>query len=183
MEPAGVGPAGARPPFDLGGEKATGPGLFGSKSPPSRYNENHHKSITRKGGPKFMTKDQMVYVASYRLFMHWVKLYYPQKVIDWKPVKTSEEATDERVAHFRLLQYLKGPPNTGSRLFNLIQVLDIRETRQLCLGEPVPKDLAEEASLLFAEAEELLAKKEAFLSKERKNSPASAGGNITPFQI
>jgi hypothetical protein len=110
-------------------------------------------------------------------------LYYPQKVIDWEPVKTSEEAQDERSAHFKLCEYLKRPPNVGDRLFNIMQVIDIRETRQLCLGEPVPKTLSEEADLLFEEAEELLKKKEAPFLKEQKNNKASGGGNIIPFQI
>jgi hypothetical protein len=139
--------------------------------------------LPAKEGLKFMTKDQMIYMASYKLFMHWVKLYYPQKVIDWEPVKTSEEAVDERIAHLRLLQHLKGPPNVGDRLFNIIQVIDIRETRQLCLGEPVPKTLSEEAALLFAEAEDLLKTTEALIRKDRKNTPASGGGNIIPFPI
>jgi hypothetical protein len=36
---------------------------------------------------------------------------------------------------------------------------------------------------LFAEAEELFAKKEALALKERKTNAASAGGNIIPFPI
>jgi hypothetical protein len=122
-----------------------------------------------------MTKDRMFFLASYKLFMHWVKLYYPKMVLDWEPVKTHEEAMEERIVHIQLIEYLKRGPSYGERLFNFIQTVDIREARQLCLGEPIPATIKEEASLLFKEAEELFAKAE-----NRARASSGAAGESPP---
>jgi hypothetical protein len=111
-------------------------------------------------------------LASYKLFMHWVKLYYPNKVINWDITNTPEQAHEEHVAHIQLMEYLKRGPSYGERVFNFIQAVDIRETRQLRLGEPIPPSIKEEASLLFKEAQDLfdkvenLAKASSGLTKE-----------------
>ena len=107
-----------------------------------------------------MTKDKMYFLASYRLFMHWLKLYYPQKAVDWNIVRTSKEVKDEHLAHFQLIEYLKRGPSCGERLFNFMQTLDLREARQLCLGEPIPSNIKDEADLLFKEAQDLFDKAE-----------------------
>ncbi|MCL2277568.1 MAG: hypothetical protein FWC21_06680 [Treponema sp.] len=115
-----------------------------------------------------MSDDRIFILASYRLFMHWVKLYFPQKVNDWDKVRTQEEAEDEHIAHFQLIEYLKREPSCEDRLFSFLQVLDIRETRQLCLGEQIPATIKEEANLLFKEAQELF-------DKAEKRANASSG--------
>ena len=107
-----------------------------------------------------MTKDRMFFLASYKLMMHWVKLYFPKKVINWKPVKTNQKTEDEHLAHMMLIEYLKRSPSCGVRLFSFMQTVDIRETRQLCLGEKIPATIKEEAILLFKEAQELFDKAE-----------------------
>jgi hypothetical protein len=72
-------------------------------------------------------------------------------------------------------------PKTNHRLFNIIQVIDIRETRQLCLGEPIPATISEEASLLFAEAEVLLSKKRGPLSQGTKKQQGFRRGQHYPL--
>jgi hypothetical protein len=102
-----------------------------------------------------MTKKQIMCIASRKMFMHWVKLYFPDIVNKWKPIKTDEEAGDERSAFWSLCEFMDKPGSMGLRLYALIQTVDIRETRQLCLGEPAAGSLEEEARLIFKEAEVL----------------------------
>jgi hypothetical protein len=100
-----------------------------------------------------MTEKQMLIIASRKMFMHWVKLYFPHIIKDWKPIKTDEEAHDEKRAFWNLCAYMDKPGSKGLRLYTLIQTIDVRETRQLYLGETVPVSLEEEAALVFKETE------------------------------
>ena len=79
-----------------------------------------------------------------------------------------QEAEDEQFAFWSLCEYIDRPGSAGLRLYALIQTIDIRETRQLCLGEALPASLEEEARLIFKEAE-------ALFEQCRKNKSASSG--------
>ena len=115
-----------------------------------------------------MTRKQIMCIASRKMFMHWVKLYFPGIINDWKPIKTDEDAADEQSAFWSLCEYIDRPGSAGLRLYALIQTIDIRETRQLCLGEQSPASLEEEARLIFEEAE-------ALFEQCKKNKSASSG--------
>jgi hypothetical protein len=105
-----------------------------------------------------MTKMQMMHIAQRKMFMHWAKLYFPNIIKDWKPIKTDDEAADERFAFWSVCAYMNRPGSAGLRLYALLQTIDIRETRQLCLGESIPVFLEEETGLILKEAEELFEK-------------------------
>ena len=125
-----------------------------------------------------MTKEKMIFTATYNLYLHWVKLYFPQKAIDGAPLRTSEDAADEHTAFFNCRSYMDGlnkkqpsaKESYGLRLFALLDTIARRETRQFRLGEPIPETITEEAALLFKEVE-------CFFAKDRKAFMQIAGSD------
>jgi hypothetical protein len=123
-----------------------------------------------------MTKDQMTHIATYNLYLHWVKLYFPQKAVDGAPVRTDDEAKDEVFAFYDCIAYMQGDfasklsakSSYGDRLFALLDTIARREARQFRLGEPIPETVKEEAALLFKEVE-------LFFDKDRKNFTQVSG--------
>ena len=105
-----------------------------------------------------MTKEQMRFIAARKLALHWIKLYRPERVYEWETEGELEKLPDENTATWTAMNFMNSGNLTGFRLHTFIQVIDIRETRQLCLGEPVPATLIEEAELILKEALELFAK-------------------------
>lgn len=111
----------------------------------------------------------MTYIATYNLYLHWVKLYFPQKAVITEPIRTDEEAKEEVFAFYDCISYMNGDYKQnasskspqGLRLFALLDTIARREARQLRLGEPIPSTIKEEASLLFKEVE-------LFFAKDRK---------------
>jgi hypothetical protein len=125
-----------------------------------------------------MTKEKMIFTATYNLYLHWVKLYFPQRSVDGAPIRTGKEAEDEHVAFFTCKTYMKGLDKTqpsakesyGLRLFALLDTIARRETRQFRLGEPIPETITEEAGLLFKEVE-------SFFVKDRKSFVQAVGSD------
>jgi len=105
-----------------------------------------------------MTEKQMRHIAGRKLALHWIKLYCPNRVNEWARKEKVTELPDEFTAFLTAMNFFNGKSGSfGYRLMIFIQAIDIRETRQLCLGEAFPASIVEEAELVFKEAEELLA--------------------------
>ncbi|MDR1506946.1 MAG: hypothetical protein LBI67_07560 [Treponema sp.] len=125
-----------------------------------------------------MTKEKMIFTATYNLYLHWVKLYFPQRAVDGAPVRNSKEAEDERAAFFKCKTYMKGldkaqpsaKESYGLRLFALLDTIARREARQFRLGEPIPETITEEADFLFKEVE-------SFFAKDRNSFIQAAGSD------
>jgi hypothetical protein len=105
-----------------------------------------------------MTKKQMRFIAARKLALHWIKLYRPKRIYEWETEEALERLPDENVATWTAMNFMEGGGSLGFRLLTFIQAIDIRETRQLCLGEAVPASLIEEAEFVLKEALDLLAK-------------------------
>jgi hypothetical protein len=107
-----------------------------------------------------MTKEQMRFIAASKLALHWIKLYRPNRIYEWKTEEALEKLPDENTATWTAMNFMNGGGSLGFRLLTFIQAIDIRETRQLCLGEPVPASIIEEAEFILKEAFDLLPKSE-----------------------
>jgi len=104
-----------------------------------------------------MTEKQMQHIAGRKLALHWIKLYRPARVIEWARKEKCEELPDEFKASLTAMEFFKGKGSMGYRLSIFIEAIDIRETRQLCLGEAIPDSILDEAVRLKEEAESLFA--------------------------
>jgi len=104
-----------------------------------------------------MTNEQIRFIAERKLALHWIKLYSPKRIYEWETKKSVEKLPDENTATWTAMNFMSGDDSLGFRLLTLIQAIDIRETRQLCLGEAIPDSILDEAVRLREEADELLA--------------------------
>jgi hypothetical protein len=106
-----------------------------------------------------MTEKQMRILAGRRIAFHWIKLYRPERLNEWKLPEKQKELPHEFEAFLEIMQFIDGnvKHSTGYKLRLLTEAIDIRETRQLCLGEAIPASMLDEAKLVRKEAETLLA--------------------------
>jgi hypothetical protein len=103
-----------------------------------------------------MTEAYMRHIAGRKLAFHWIKLYHPERIIEWNNHTAVKPLPDEYSATMTASQFFNRRKGAmGYKLAIFIEAIDIRETRQLCLGESFPPNLREEAELLLKEAEEL----------------------------
>jgi hypothetical protein len=103
-----------------------------------------------------MTETHIQHIAGRKLAFHWIKLYHPERILEWNNHAKVEPLPGEYSATATASQFFDRKKGAmGYKLAIFIEAIDIRETRQLCLGESFPPTLQEEAGLLLKEAEEL----------------------------
>jgi hypothetical protein len=114
-----------------------------------------------------MTERQMRNLAGRRIAFHWIKLYRPERLNEWKLPEKTKELPHEFEAFLTIMQFMdrNTKHSTGYKLRLLTDAIDIRETRQLCLGGAIPSSILDEAELVRKEAEDLLAGNEEIFRK------------------
>ena len=97
-----------------------------------------------------MTNNDLIQLASLRLYTHFVKLYFPEELETPNPEDPTVK--EQKSAHFGLIIFLKSGGLIQDRYRSFMFACDKLEIDYLCLGKSKP-DIKDETSVLFSESE------------------------------
>lgn len=110
-----------------------------------------------------MTNNELIHLASVRLYTHFVKLYFPEELA--VPNPENPTVKEQKEAHISLALFLRSGGLIQDRFRSFLYACDKLEIDYLCLHKSKP-DIKAETAALFSAAEK------AFTSIDRHSKAA-----------